>query len=244
MVKLSKQEDDRPTALYHMVKRHVRATIERGDWKPNDRLPSEVELVTQLGVSRMTVHRALRELTSSGILFRIPGVGTFVSDEVPASIPLELRDISMEIADRGGQHSAEIVTIEAILADGEVARALEVKQGTEIFHSIIVHRENEQQVQLEIRYVLPVYAPQYLRQDFTRSTTFQYLWRNSKPTAMEHFINAIGATDNISQLLAVAKNEPCILLVRRTWVGDNVATYSRFYYPGSRYRLRDYNKMS
>lgn len=241
---MSRLEDDRPTALYHMVKRHVRSKIERGDWKPNDRLPSEVELVTQLGVSRMTVHRALRELTSSGVLFRISGVGTFVSDEVPASIPLELRDISTEIADRGGQHSAEVMRLEAIEANGEVARALEVKQDTTIFHSVIIHRENEQQVQMEERYVLPVYAPQYLNQDFSRTTTFQHLWKNSKPTAMEHYIYAVGATDKMANLLSITKNEPCILLVRRTWVGENVATYSRFYYPGSRYRLRDYNKTS
>ena len=241
---MSKLEDDRPTALYHMVKRHVRSKIERGEWKPNDRLPSEVELVTQLGVSRMTVHRALRELTSSGVLFRISGVGTFVSDGVPASIPLELRDISTEIADRGGQHSAEVIRLEEVKSNGEVARALEVKEDTKIFHSIIIHRENEQQVQMEERYVLPFYAPQYLSQDFSRTTTFQHLWKNSKPTAVEHYIYAVGATVSIAKMLAVPKNEPCILLVRRTWVGENVATYSRFYYPGSRYRLRDYNKTS
>ena len=241
---MSKIADERPSTLYHMVKRHVRAKIELGEWSANDRLPSEVELVTELGVSRMTVHRALRELTSSGLLFRIPGVGTFVSDEVPASVPLEIRDISTEIVDRGGQHSAEVIKIEESVANGEVARALEVKPNTRIYHSIIIHRENDKQVQMEERYVLPTYAPEYLSQDFTKTTTFQYLWRNSRPTAIEHFIYAVGATDSMSKLLAIGKNEPCILLVRRTWVTDNVATYSRFYYPGSRYRLRDYHKTS
>ena len=241
---VSKLDDDRPTALYHMVKRHVRSKIERGEWKPNDRLPSEVELVAQLGVSRMTVHRALRELTSSGVLFRISGVGTFVSDGVPASIPLELRDISTEIADRGGQHSAEVLRLEAIKASGEVARALEIKEDVNIFHSVIIHRENEKQVQMEERFVLPVYAPQYLDQNFSRTTTFQHLWKNSKPSAVEHYVYAVGATDEIAKILAIPQKEPCILLVRRTWVGDDVATYSRFYYPGSRYRLRDYNKTS
>jgi len=236
---MAKQDDERPSALYHMVKRHVRSKIESGEWKPNDRLPSEVDLVAQLGVSRMTVHRALRELTTSGVLFRISGVGTFVSDEVPASVPLALRDISAEIAAHGGVHSAEVVKLEKIAAEGEVARALEVKPGTKIFHSLIVHRENEKEVQLEERHILPVYAPEYLKADFTRETTFQHLWKNSKPTLMEQFVYAVSADDTISKLLSVGKNEPCLLLVRRTWVGETVATYGRFYYPGSRYRLKD-----
>jgi GntR family histidine utilization transcriptional repressor len=240
---MAKQEEERPSTLYDMVKRHVRAKIESGEWGPNDRLPSEVVLVEQLGVSRMTVHRALRELTLSGVLFRISGVGTFVSAEIPASIPLALRDISAEISAQGGAHSAEVVKLEEVLAEGEVARALEVKPGTKLYHSIIVHRENEKEVQLEERHILPVYAPNYLATDFTKETTFQHLWKISKPTAVEQYIYGVLAGEkNISELLSVGKNEPCLLLVRRTWVGDTVATFSRFYYPGSRYRLRDFHQ--
>lgn len=240
---MAKQEDERPSTLYDMVKRHVRSKIEGGEWGPNDRLPSEVVLVEQLGVSRMTVHRALRELTLSGVLFRISGVGTFVSAEIPASIPLALRDISAEISAQGGVHSAEVVKLDEVEADGEVARALEVKTGTKLYHSIIVHRENEKEVQLEERHVLPIFAPEYLNTDFTKETTFQHLWRNSKPTAVEQYIYGVLAGEkNISALLSVGKNEPCLLLVRRTWVGDTVATFSRFYYPGSRYRLRDFHQ--
>lgn len=236
------KDDERPSALYDMVKRHVRSKMETGEWKPNDRLPSEVDLVNQLGVSRMTVHRALRELTASGVLFRIAGVGTFVSAEVPASIPLALRDISFEIAQQGGVHSATVVKLEEVPAEGELAASLEVKSKTKIYHSIIIHRENGKEVQLEERYVLPMYAPEYLSRDFTKETTFQHLWSNSKPTSVEQYVYAVTAGDDVSRLLSVGKNEPCLLLVRRTWVGETLATYSRFYYPGSRYRLKDFHQ--
>lgn len=59
--------------LYEKVKEYVLANIGNGQWQTDHRLPSENELVAMLGVSRMTVNRALRELTAAGILVRIQG---------------------------------------------------------------------------------------------------------------------------------------------------------------------------
>lgn len=58
---------DSASPLYEKVKDFVLGNIGSGKWARNSRLPSENELVAALGVSRMTVHRALRELTSEGI---------------------------------------------------------------------------------------------------------------------------------------------------------------------------------
>jgi len=233
----------KPGPLYDRVKRHVISMIESGKWVPNTRLPSELELVKQFRVSRMTIHRALRELTGFGLLVRIPGVGTFVSDKTPKSISLELRNIAAEIEAHGGRHAAEVVTLEASEAHGEVARELEVKEGTRIYHSVIAHRENGVAVQLEERFVLPRFAPGYLKQDFSGTTTFSYLYSCSQPTQLEHYVYGVLPTKRICQLLQIEASEPCILLTRRTWVGTSLATFSRFYYPGSRYRLRDTHKI-
>jgi GntR family transcriptional regulator, histidine utilization repressor len=51
-----------------------------GNWPPHYRVPSESELVNQLGFSRMTINRALREMTAEGLLVRMQGVGTFVAE--------------------------------------------------------------------------------------------------------------------------------------------------------------------
>ncbi|MDC6679410.1 GntR family transcriptional regulator, partial [Leclercia adecarboxylata] len=65
--------------LYEKVKEYILRNVSTGVWAREQRIPSENELVATLGVSRMTVHRALRELTSEGFLVRIQGVGTFVA---------------------------------------------------------------------------------------------------------------------------------------------------------------------
>ena len=70
----------RGTPLYQQVKDYVRRAILTGAWPVDHRIPSENELVRMSGASRMTVHRALRELKADGWLRRERGQGTFVAD--------------------------------------------------------------------------------------------------------------------------------------------------------------------
>lgn len=65
--------------LYLQLTDRLRQQIESGAWQPGYRLPPEVELTSQLAVSRGTVRQAMDVLVSQGLLQRIPGKGTFVS---------------------------------------------------------------------------------------------------------------------------------------------------------------------
>lgn len=65
---------------YAHIKSSVRDAIIRGRYKPNDKLPADHELAKQYQASRLTVHRALRELADEGLIHRGPRRGTIVSD--------------------------------------------------------------------------------------------------------------------------------------------------------------------
>ena len=96
-----------------------------------------------LGVSRMTINRALRELTIEGMLTRVQGVGTFVATAKPQAALFEVRNIAEEIAERGHQHRAEVLTLKAEPAPENIAATFGLKPGTKVFHSVLLHRENE-----------------------------------------------------------------------------------------------------
>ncbi|MEO0483051.1 MAG: GntR family transcriptional regulator [Planctomycetota bacterium] len=70
--------------LYVAVREAVRDAIDGGIFAPGDRLPSTKALSEQLGVSLVTVHRALQELVAAGILRRGQGRGTFVHERYQA----------------------------------------------------------------------------------------------------------------------------------------------------------------
>lgn len=230
-------ESDHPVPLYEQVKQFITQGIRAGEWGAGGRLPSEIDLVERLGVSRMTVHRALRELMASGVIVRLQGVGTFVSRTTPQSTLLEMRDIAEEIRERGGRHSSDVKVLETLVLDQAMAEKVGLRSGQKVFHSLILHRENNVPVQVEERWINPSVFPEYGRIDFTKITPYQYLTRSARITEVEHIIHAMMPDPTMQDLLDIEAGHPCLLLLRRTWSKTTLATSSRFLFPGQRYTL-------
>jgi len=226
-----------PLARYEQVKAYIRETIEAGTWQPGDRIPSEIDLVTSLGMSRMTINRALRELTHEGWLTRTSGVGTFVAAAKPQSTLLMIAHIGDEIRARGHEYTYETLLTQRETAPLVVSNALGLPAGASVFHVICVHRENGLPVQLEDRYVNPAVAPDFITQDFSTIRPSEYLYAAVPVHDIEHVVDAALPTRPEADLLQVLASEPCLTLVRRTWTNGVAVTYARFVHPGSRYRL-------
>lgn len=223
--------------LYQQVKDYIVGRILAGDWPEGARVPSENELTREQGVSRMTVHRALRELTGEGWLERVQGAGTFVAQAKPQSEILSIHNIADEIRERGHAHSAEICLLRREKARALEAKLLGLQRGEALFHSIIVHRENGLPIQLEDRYVSPAVAPAYLEQDFTEITPHHYLMQAAPLSEAEHVVMAVLPSPEEAQLLEIPPGDPCLLLRRHTWSAERPVTWARLLHPGERYRL-------
>lgn len=230
----------KPMPLYERVKAHLAERIARGEWQNGERLPSEHELMASLGASRMTIHRALREMSAAGILRRVQGVGTFIATARPAPALLAVTDISEDIAARGHIHRTRIITLETIKADAAQAGFFALRPGAKLFHSVIVHFEDDIALQLEERYVTPLFAPGYLAQDYTAATTNRYLQTIAPASEVEHIIQAIAPDAQTQSLLSIPATEPCLRLIRRTWTAAGPATRSILTHPGSRYAVADH----
>ncbi|MBY5405423.1 MAG: histidine utilization repressor [Rhizobium sp.] len=225
------------TPLYAGVKQVILDRIHSGEWPPKYRVPSENELVVELGVSKMTANRALRELANEGELIRIQGVGSFVAERKGYSALFEVRNIAEEIAERGHTHEASVVVLAQETASPEVADALELPIGAAVFHSLIVHSENGVPVQIEDRFVHPEAAPEYLDQDFSTLTPNAYLTAAAPLSGSEHVVEAAMPQAWECKLLTIMKTEPCLTIRRRTWSAKQVVSTARLVYPGHRYRL-------
>jgi GntR family transcriptional regulator, histidine utilization repressor len=220
---------------YEQIKRYVTEHIANGTWKPGDAIPSETVLVKEFGVARMTVSRALRELTSERVLTRVQGSGTFVAPRDYESTVLEIRNIADEIAARGHTHAARVLTLQAS-ADAAAIAALGLAAGP-VFHSRIVHCEEDEPIQYEDRYVNPALFPHYLQQDFTRETPNHYMVRLAPIQHAEFRIYARKPDAHVRHHLAMEIGEPCLTVERRTWVGGAVATSVLLWHAASRFHL-------
>ncbi len=228
---------DSPVPLYLRVKHMISQRIYDGTWPVNKKIPSESELVNLLGCSRMTVNRALRELTTEGLLVRIQGVGSFVAEGQGRTALFQVNNIAEEILARNHKHHAQVLVLEKIQANAEQSVLMQIREGQTLFHSIIVHFENDVPVQIEDRLVDPVIIPDYLDQDFQNITPNAYLMSKAPVTEGEHVVTAILATAQECKWLKINKTEPCLLIRRRTWSNKQLVSSARLIYPGSRYFL-------
>lgn len=223
--------------MYQQLKDLIIERISSGDLRPADRVPSENELVQAMSVSRMTANRALRELTDEGYVERIAGRGTFVSDFCARSHVLEVHNIADEIKRRGHSHTCQVVRQSRQHARGEVAKALHIEQGVDVFHLLLVHFENGTPVQIEDRHIVADFAPDCLQQDFTRVTPSAYLTAISPLQEAEQVVRASLTNTAVRQRLQMAEDEPSLVVVRRTWSHGRPVTFARLHHPGSRYEL-------
>jgi GntR family histidine utilization transcriptional repressor len=134
-------------------------------------------------------------------------------------------------------HRAQIISLERIRAVAELAEDFGVAPRSELYCSVIVHFENDRPIQLEDRYVLPKLAPDYLKVDFTHTTPYDYLIKVAPLQEAEHLLRAVMPDERTRKLLIMKRDEPCLLMIRRTWTAGQIASVARLYYPGSRYEM-------
>jgi GntR family histidine utilization transcriptional repressor len=109
-----------------------------------------------------------------------------------------------------------------------------VAAGSEVFHTLIVHFENGVPLQCEDRYVNPACAPACLEADFTRTTPTHVLFETTTLWRAQYALEAARPTAQEARLLQIGVDEPCLIVVRRTFTRDAAITIARRVHPGLR----------
>lgn len=229
--------------IHLRIRQYILEGIRERRFLAGAKIPTEAELVLQFGVSRMTVNKAVRDLASEGVLIRFAGDGTYVAERKAESPLLDINNIAEEIAYRGHRYRASVELLCAEPAQAEIALWLGLVTGETLFHSLIVHFENDQAIQIEDRYVNPAFAPDYLQQDFSIETPNAYLMKSCPLTDIEHTVEAVLPNKSEQALLHIAANEPCLRVLRRTWSHKHLVSFSRLLHPGSSYKLRSQTRV-
>jgi GntR family transcriptional regulator, histidine utilization repressor len=224
-------------APFEEVKFFLKQGLEKGTWRPGQKMPSEPDLTGRFGVARMTVNRALKELQAEGLIERRQGVGTFAAQLHRVSSSLTIRDIHEEILARGHAHRVQVRLAREESASEEVAGSLSLVVGARVFHTIIVHYENGVAIQCEDRYVNPKVAPNYLSVDFTQKTPTKYLFEVAPLWKADYAVEAALPSSREAKWLAIDRAKPCLVVTRRTMNRLHTITWARLVHPADCYRL-------
>ena len=134
---LQKLDESSSLPLYQQLQRALRDAIENGVIAPQDALPPERDLAEMLGVSRITVRKAIDELAEEGLLVRKQGSGTFVSNRVEKNFA-KLTSFSEDMRARGREPRSVWLTKAAGTVTPEESLTLRSSPGTPVlrFHRI------------------------------------------------------------------------------------------------------------
>ena len=226
------------TPRYKAIEDFLLERIRGGAYPVHHQIPPEEQLARDFAVSRMTANKAINNLVQQGYLVRQAGLGTFVTDRKAESSLHEVMNIAAEVRGRGHAYSNDVLRCEALAADDEVALRLGLRLGAQVFHSILVHREDGVPIQLEDRFVNPRWVPHYLDSDFSQQTPNEVLVASCPISDVEHVVEAVLVDEATAAALGIDTSAPCLSVIRRTWSGENLISYARLIHPGDRYKLR------
>ena len=117
--------------LYQQIKGLILQSLEAGEWKPGEAIPSEMDLATRFRVSQGTVRKAIDELAAENLLLRRQGKGTFVATRAEQHVQYRFLKLMPDTGDQGSEGPAERTVLECrrLRASADVARALSLRAG-------------------------------------------------------------------------------------------------------------------
>lgn len=117
--------------LYQQIKTLILRSLQSGEWKPGDAIPSEFDLAARFRVSQGTVRKAIDELATDNLLVRRQGKGTFVATHSEQHTQYRFLRLLPDTGELDSQGPAErrIIECRRLRASAEVARQLELRTG-------------------------------------------------------------------------------------------------------------------
>jgi GntR family transcriptional regulator len=122
----------RPEPLWHQAEMALRYLIDRGEWAPGMQIPNEDKLCEMLGISRITLRHALRNLEEAGMLRREHGRGTFVRSATMVAGVRGLTSFTDEMQTLALSPGTRLLAAQIIGASGATAEALEIAEGEDV----------------------------------------------------------------------------------------------------------------
>ncbi len=226
--------------LYAQIAEALMARIEAGELSVGDRLPPERELSETLGVNRLTLRRALRELEGRGLLRRRPGIGTFVAEPKIERQAGWLVSFTRGLKQRGYTPGARLLSIQTRPVDALQARDLRLPVSALVYVVMRLRTMNAEPVLLEHYTLAQQRFAGLERFDLEKRSLFEILESEYGVTIARarQSLEPIVAGRQEAELLGIASGSPLMLEHRLSFdARDQPVELGRDVYRGDRFRF-------
>jgi len=233
-------ERQSPVPLYHQLKGILRSWITGGMYESGQKFPTESELEQRFGISRMTVRRALTELTSEGFLVRQRGLGSFVAKTRVQDRLQRLTSFTEDMREQGLESSSEILEFQ-VLHDNDVANRLGISVDEELVQLSRIRRLDGEPLALQTSFLRHSFCPGIADAELVNDSLYRTLEERYNLLLGDAIQTAEAkpADEYESSNLMIRIGYPVLVLERLAYLqnGEPIE-YVRSAYRGDRYRFR------
>jgi GntR family transcriptional regulator len=232
---------DYPEPLWVQAATLIQDQVDQGALKAGARLPPERELCQQLGISRVTLRKALNQLVEAGVLQASHGRGWYVGKAAAKrEWPNTLESFSETAARMGLEPQSEVLRAEVAPASFDEAGELSIAPGTDLFHLERVRLLSEVPIALDMTQLAVSVLPDIGNADFTRDSLFRTLSdAGIEPVRADSTMEAREAGAGEAQHLRMVEGKPLLVMRQVAFdASDRPLFASTIKYVGERYRLR------
>ncbi|QDZ16218.1 GntR family transcriptional regulator [Humibacter ginsenosidimutans] len=233
---------DYPDPLWMQAVDTLREQVTSGVLRPGMRLPPERELCGRLGISRVTLRKALTKLVDEGVVRSSHGRGWYVAGEERNEWPNSLESFSETAARMGLVPTSVVLSAAPQSASLDDAEALAIAPGTLVFRLERVRMLNDVPIAVDSSMIPLALIPGAGEVDFRTESLYETLVGAGLDLAhAETTIEARPATDDVAGHLGIAVGDPTLVmhqLVRTR--AERPVLVSTVRYAGDRYRLRTF----
>ena len=233
-------EKNSPKPLYQQLKDILVDAIDSEKWKANEKIPSENELSSIYGLSRMTVRSVLTDLVKEGLLYREQGKGTFVAEKIVTVSPSYI-GIREQLEKMGYEVETRIVECQEERSSETVAKKLNLLPGESVFKIKRVRYIKGDPISLHISYINARYKEKLTVEMLEKEQLCVLLSENYgiHKKKVSETLESVVASNEEAELLAVEKGHPLLLL--RDVLYDEISRpyeYTKVVFRGDRIKIR------
>jgi len=229
--------------LYRQIRDLLVRSLDAGEWKPGELIPSEIELAARFQVSQGTVRKAVDELAAENLLVRRQGKGTFVATHHEPRAQFRFLRVMPDAGDPEPPHS-RFLECRRVRAPADIARQLDLRTGDAVVYLRRVLSFGGAPIVLE-----EIWLPGTLFRGLTAERLAEYkgplygLFESEFGTHMiraEENLRAVAADAAAVAALSVTAGSPLLLVERVSYsYGDRAVEVRRGQYVTEHYHYRN-----
>lgn len=229
--------------LYQQIKGLLTRSLQGGEWKPGEAIPSEIELAARFKVSQGTVRKAIDELATENLLVRRQGKGTFVATHAEERTQYRFLRLQSD-NDAAVSLRRRLLDCRRLRAPADVARALELKGGDSVIQVRRLLLQGDRPVVLDEIWLpaAPFKGLTAERLSSHRGPMYAFfeIEFGVRMIRADEKIRAVAADGEAAQLMAVAMGAPLLSVERLSYTyGDKPVELRRGLYDTTCYHYRN-----